>query len=181
MFPAAVQDLYSRRMAGFATSERYPTAQPATTAINTAVAARGDSVKGVIFHSDNSAQHTTKAFATACRCLGIARSTGRTGNASDNAPAESFFSTLQHEPIDRRAWATKAQARQEIPLRVHTRHNIRRLHSAITMVPPTEHEQANTPNPYNQPLHDQGGSSSPILPPHHNKRERPDPNCSAVS
>ena len=74
-------------------------AELATAAINTA---------GVIFHSDNSTPHTAKAFATAFRRLGIARSTGRTGNALDNAPAESFFSTLPHEPINRQGWAAKA-------------------------------------------------------------------------
>ena len=100
------------------------------------------------------AQYTAGAFAKACRRLGIHRSSGRTGNALDNAPAESFFSTLQHELIDQRAWATKAQARQEISLWVQTWYNHHRLHSAIGMVPPVEYEHAHTPDPYNQPLHD---------------------------
>ena len=52
-------------------------------------------IKGVIFHPDKGTQYTAGEFAKACRRLGIARSTGRTGNALDNAPAESFFSTLQ--------------------------------------------------------------------------------------
>ena len=86
--------------------------------------------------------------------LGIHRSSGRTGNALDNAPAESFFSTLQHEFIDHRAWKTKVQARQEISLWVHTRYNHQQLHSAIGMIPPIEHELNHTPDPHNQPLHD---------------------------
>ncbi len=106
MFLATVLDLWSRRMVGFATSNDYPTAELAKAAINTAVATRGGKTKGVIFHSDKGSQYTSEAFAAACRRLGIARSSGRTGNA----PAESFFSTLQHELIDRRFWATKAQA-----------------------------------------------------------------------
>ncbi|MDE0236600.1 MAG: integrase core domain-containing protein [bacterium] len=117
---------------------------------------------GVVFPSNNpvlqrlveSAQYTAGAFAAACRRLGIARSSGRTGNALDNAPAESFFSTLQHELIDRRAWATKAQARQEIAMWVHGWYNHHRLHSAIGMVPPVEYEMTHTANPHNQPLHD---------------------------
>jgi len=110
VFLATVLDLCSRRMVGFATSDDYPTAELAKAAINTAVATRGGKTKDVIFHSDKGSQCTSGAFAAACRRLGIARSSGRTGNALDNAPAESFFSTLQHELIDRRFWATKAQA-----------------------------------------------------------------------
>ena len=154
VFLATVLDLCSRRMVGFATSGCYPTAELAKAAINTAVATRGGNIKGVIFHSDKGSQYTAGAFAKACRRLGIHRSSGRTGNALDNAPAESFFSTLQHELIDRRSWATKAQARQEIAMWVHSWYNHHRLHSAIGMVPPVEYEHTHTTNPHNQPLHD---------------------------
>lgn len=154
VFLATVLDLCSRRMVGFATSDHYPTAELAKAAINTAVATRGGNIKGVIFHSDKGSQYTAGAFAKACRRLGIARSSGRTGNALDNAPAESFFSTLTHELIDRRCWATKAQARQEIALWISGWYNHHRLHSAIGMVPPVEYEHTHTPNPHNQPLHD---------------------------
>jgi len=154
VFLATVLDLCSRRMVGFATSDHYPTAELAKAAVNTAVATRGRNIKGVIFHSDKGSQYTAGAFAKACRRLGIARSSGRTGNALDNAPAESLFSTLQHELIDRRCWATKAQARQEIAMWVCGWYNHHRLHSAIGMVPPVEYELAHTPNPQNQPLHD---------------------------
>ena len=52
VFLATVEDLYSRRMVGFATSDHYRTAELANQAVNTAVAVRGGDVKGVIFHSD---------------------------------------------------------------------------------------------------------------------------------
>ena len=154
VFLATVEDLYSRRMLGFATSDDYPTAELAKQAINMAVAARGGDVKGVIFHSDKGSQYTAQAFAAACRRLGIQRSTGRTGNALDNAPAESFFSTLQHELIDRRRWTTRDQARQDIAMWISGWYNQHRLHSAIGMVPPIEYEQAHTPNPQKQTLHE---------------------------
>ena len=154
VFLATVEDLCSRRMVGFATSNHHPTAELAKAAVNTAVATRGGDVAGVIFHSDKGSQYTSEAFAKACRRLGIARSTGRTGNALDNAPAESFFSTLQHELINHRAWRTRARARQEIALWVHTWYNHQRLHSAIGMTSPIEYELAHTTNAQKQPLHD---------------------------
>ena len=46
VFLATVEDLFSRRMLGFATSDSYPTAQLATAAINMAAAARGGDVAG---------------------------------------------------------------------------------------------------------------------------------------
>jgi len=116
VFSATVLDLRSRRMVGFATSNDYPTAEPAKAATNTAVATRGGNIKGVILHPDKGSQYT----AGACRRLGTHRSPGRTGNALDNDPAESLSSTLQHEPIDQRAWAAKTQARQEISLWAQT-------------------------------------------------------------
>jgi len=49
---ASVEDLYSRRMLGYAASERYPTAELAQAALNMAAAARGGDIEGVIFHTD---------------------------------------------------------------------------------------------------------------------------------
>ena len=161
MLLATVEDLHSRRMVGSATSEHYPTAEPAKDAINTAVATRGGDVEGVISHSDKGPQHTSKAFAAACTRLGINRSTGRTGNALNNAPAESFFPTHTHEPINRRAWATKTSARQEISPWVHTWHNQQRLHSTIGTVPRQHTNKPTPPNHKPNPPRLEGKLSTP--------------------
>ena len=58
MFLATVEDLYSRRMLGFAQSDDHPTAELAAAAINMAVAARGGDVTGVIFHTDKGSQYS---------------------------------------------------------------------------------------------------------------------------
>ena len=89
-------------MLGFPTSNDYPTAELAKQAINMAVATRGGDVAEMIFHPDKGTQVRPGPFPAACRRLCIQRLTGRTGNALDNTPAASFFSTLQHELIDRR-------------------------------------------------------------------------------
>ncbi len=140
---AAVMDLYSRRIVGFATSNSHPTAALAQAAIEMAVANRGGDVAGVIFHTDNRTQYTAGDFARACENLGITRSTGRVGCALDNAPAESFFSTLTHELIHRRAWHTRRQARRDIARWITDWYNTRRLHSTLDMTSPTDYEQAN--------------------------------------
>ena len=53
VFLATVEDLFSRRMLGFAQSDRHPTAELATAAVNMAAAVRGGTVAGVIFHPLN--------------------------------------------------------------------------------------------------------------------------------
>ena len=66
VFLATVEDLFSRRLLGFALSDCHPTAELAQAAINMAVAARGGDVAGVIFHTDKGAQYTSGAFVSAC-------------------------------------------------------------------------------------------------------------------
>ncbi|WP_420609180.1 IS3 family transposase [Candidatus Poriferisodalis sp.] len=140
---ATVMDLFSRRVVGFATSNSYPTAQLAQAAVDMAVATRGGDVTGVIFHTDKGTQYTAGDFARACDRLGITRSTGRVGCALDNAAAESFFSTLTHELIHKRHWATRRQARRDIARWITDWYNTRRLHSTLDMTSPTDYEQAN--------------------------------------
>ena len=73
-----------------------------------------------------SAQYTSDAFAAACAKLKITQSMGRVGCALDNAAAESFFSTLQHELISRRRWHTRDQARRDIAVWIDTWYNRKR-------------------------------------------------------
>ena len=133
VLPATFEDLYSRRMFGFAASNEYPTAELAKD--DTAAATRGG-VEGAISHSQSLLATHQRHSPKPAGGLGIAWSTTRTGNALDDAPAESFLSTLQHELINRRAWRTEARARQEIALWVHGCCNLRCLHSAIAMTSP---------------------------------------------
>lgn len=53
---SSCEDLFSRRMLGFALSDDYPDAELAKAAINMAVATRGGVVEGVIFHTDKGTQ-----------------------------------------------------------------------------------------------------------------------------
>ena len=105
-----------------------------------AAATRDGHVAGVVFHTDKGSQYTSAAFAAACARHGVTQSMGRAGCAVDNAAAESFFSTLQHELISRCRWQTRDQARADIAAWIDTWYNTRRLHSANNMTSPTEHE-----------------------------------------
>lgn len=82
LYLADVEDLFSRRIVGFAMSER-PDAELAKAALQTAVVLRGGSVKNVIFHSDRGSTYTADLFTHACEFHEIRQSMGRTGSCLD--------------------------------------------------------------------------------------------------
>jgi len=101
LYLAAVGDVFSRRQLGFAMSERHD-AELAVASLRMAAAVRGGNVRGVIFHTDQGSEYTAELFKNACARLGVRQSMGRVASVLDNAAAESFFSTLEHELLSRR-------------------------------------------------------------------------------
>ncbi len=134
-------DLFSRRLLGYATS-CHPDAELAGETIKMAVAARRgkDQVAGVIFHSDRGSTYTATSFTTLCTKLDIRQSMGRVGSCFDNAAAESFFSTLEHEVLSRHQFKTREEAQQTIVKWVVDFYNRRRRHSSCGMQSPIDYE-----------------------------------------
>lgn len=134
-------DLFSRRLLGHATSDR-PDAELAGQTVAMAVAARGGKqrVAGVVFHSDRGSTYTANAFTSLCGRLGIVQSMGRTGSCFDNAAAESFFSTLEHEVLSRHHFKTRQEAQRTIAKWVVDFYNSRRRHSSCGMQSPIDYE-----------------------------------------
>lgn len=137
---ATVLDLCSRRIPGFAIGEHHD-AELAAAAVKMAAAVRGGDVTGVIFHSDRGSEYTAGLYRAVCEALGITQSMGRVGSALDNAAAESFFSTLEHEVLSRRHFTTKAQARREVANWIDGFYNRARRHSRCEMRSPAAYEQ----------------------------------------
>src|SRR4051794_39676169 len=139
LYLATVLDLGSRRLPGFALSEHHDSAV-AKAALCMAAAVRGGDVAGVVFHSDKGGEYVGDLFARACDGLGVTQSMGRVGSALDNAAAESWNSTLEHELLSRRHFPTTDQARREVA-RFIDANNHRRRHSSCEMLPPVAYEQ----------------------------------------
>jgi putative transposase len=142
LYLADIEDLFSRRIVGFAIGE-HPDAELAKAAIQTAVAIRGGSVVGVIFHSDRGSTYTADVFTEACRHHKVRQSMGRTGSCLDNAAAESFFSTLEHELLCRITFQTKEEARRRVAAWIDN-YNRRRRHSICGMKSPIDYEAVAT-------------------------------------
>jgi transposase InsO family protein len=139
LYLATVLDLGSRRLAGFAMSEHHDSAL-ARAALCMAAAVRGGDVTGVIFHTDKGGEYIGDLFARACKSLEVIQSMGRVGSALDNAAAESFNSTLEHELLSRKQFETKDHARREVARFIDT-YNHRRRHSSCDMLSPVAYEQ----------------------------------------
>lgn len=138
LYLATVLDLGSRRLPGFALGEHHDSPL-AKAALCMAAAVRGGDVAGVIFHTDKGGEYVGDLFVRACKGLEVTQSMGRVGSALDNAAAESFNSTLEHELLSRKHFATKDQARREVARFIDT-YNHRRRHSSCEMLAPVAYE-----------------------------------------
>jgi putative transposase len=95
----------------------------------------------IIHHSDQGSQYTALAFGNRCREAGVRPSMGSVGDAYDNAMAESFFATLECEPLDRRRFASQAQARMAVFTFIEGFYNPVRRHSALGYRSPIRYEK----------------------------------------
>jgi len=143
LYLATVLDLFSRKLLACPTSE-HPNAELACDAIKIASAVRGGraAIDGVVFHSDRGSTYTASSFTLLCKDkLGVRQSMGRVGSCFDNAAAESFFSTLEHEVLSRHHFTTKAQARTVVLAWCHEFYNTKRRHSSAALMSPDDYEK----------------------------------------
>lgn len=140
LYLASVEDLFSRRLLGYAMSEHHDVALTVAS-LQMAVATRGGDVDGVIFHSDRGSEYIAVRYQAECRKHGVVQSMGQVGCALDNAPAESFNSTLKVEFVYRHHFRTRAEARLRIATWIADFYNVRRRHSANDGLPPVTFER----------------------------------------
>ena len=139
LYLAAVMDLFSRRVVGWAMAEHTRTAL-VQEALEMALLQRAPA-PGLLHHSDQGSQYTSEAYQQLLQARHCEVSMSRVGNCFDNAPIESFFRTLKAE-CARQQFATRAQARTAIFEYIEVWYNRRRLHSALAYLSPAEFESA---------------------------------------
>jgi len=138
LYLVAVQDLYSRRIVGWAMAD-HMRAELVVDALQMALARRRPA-PGLIWHSDQGSQFVSLAFGQQARAAGIAQSMGSRGDCYDNAVAESFFATIKKELIHRRSWPTRAELSTEVFDYIETFYNRQRRHSTLGQLSPVEFE-----------------------------------------
>jgi len=143
LYLASVMDIYSRKIVGWS-MDNHIRAELVVDALTMAVAARSPDC-GLIHHSDRGSQYTALIFNQRCEQAGIQVSMGSKGDCYDNAVAESFFSSLKKDLINRQSWPTRADARAAIFDYIEVFYNRKRRHSALGMLSPQEFEMINQP------------------------------------
>lgn len=140
LYLAAVEDLYTRKIVGWSTSNRL-TRELVTRALEMAIGRQLPDT-GLLAHSDRGSQYASDDYQRMLRCHGIRCSMSRKGNCWDNAPMESFFATLKKELIHLEQYETREAARQSIFEYIEIFYNRVRRHSALGYKSPAEFEQA---------------------------------------
>jgi putative transposase len=138
LYLAAVMDLYSRKIVGWATADHLRADLPLT-ALRMAISAQRPGA-GLIHHSDRGVQYASVDYRKLMQSADIKASMSRKGNCYDNAPMESFFHTLKTELVHHRHYATQAEAARDLFAYVEAFYNRTRRHSAIGFISPIEME-----------------------------------------
>jgi transposase InsO family protein len=138
LYLAAVMDLYSRKIVGWAMAPSLP-AELVCTALQRAIAQRRPP-KGLIVHSDRGSQYASELHRALLRRHGLQASMSRKGNCWDNAVMERFFLSLKRERVWQQDYAHFAEALHDITHYIVGFYNSARLHSTLGYLPPNVFE-----------------------------------------
>jgi transposase InsO family protein len=143
LYLAAVVDIYSRRVVGWAMDKHMETSL-VESALSMA-AARRRPCSGILHHTDRGSQYASHDYQQLLSAHHMEVSMSRKGDCYDNALMESFFSTLKAECATG-VYASRSEARQSIFEYIEVWYNRKRRHSAIGYVSPEAFERAHQSN-----------------------------------
>jgi putative transposase len=139
LYLAAVLDLYSRKVVGWAMAPNMP-ASLVCTALQIAIAQR-QPAPGLIVHSDRASQYASAGYQALVRRHGLVCSMSRKGNCWDNAVMERFFLNLKMERVWRGDYANAAEATRDVTDYIVGFYNSTGLHSTLGYRPPSVFER----------------------------------------
>lgn len=138
LYLGTTMDLFSKMIVGWAMDDTMDASLTAR-AFDMAIQRRCPD-PGLLHHSDRGSQYTATMFRVRLEKQAIIESNSRTADCWDNAPMESFFSTLTFELLDDAHFTTRSQAKQEVFNYIETYYNRERMHSALGYRSPAEFE-----------------------------------------
>jgi len=135
---AAILDACSRRCVGWELS-RFIDTELTLAALERALWSRRPK-PGLIHHSDQGVQYASHDYVTRLESAGVEMSMAAKGNPYENAKAERFFRTLKTEEVYLQEYRTFEEAQANIGHFIDDVYNVKRLHSALGYLPPSEFE-----------------------------------------
>lgn len=139
VYVVAILDLFARRIVGWRAGATADAAM-CIRAFEDAVRVRTPA-PGLLFHSDRGCQYTSVPFQESVRRAGATSSMSRKGNCWDNAPMESFWSSMKTE-MESSVPRTLVEARRRVFDYIEAFYNPRRRHSTLGQVSPNQFEEA---------------------------------------
>lgn len=106
-YNCSIIDLHDRSIVASVNGE-YITTELAIKTLKTAITHHKPK-KGLIIHTDQGSQFTSKGFIDFCASKFMQQSMSRAGCPYDNAPIERYFNTLKHELIKLFSYRTEKQ------------------------------------------------------------------------
>jgi putative transposase len=137
LFLAAVLDLYSRLIIGWALSavnDRHLTLNALDQALR-----RRHPEAGLLHHSDQGSTYASEDYRKTLAAHGVTCSMSRRGDCFDNAAMESWFSTLKFELGER--FDTLTDAKHQLFEYIEVFYNQKRRHSSLGYATPAELER----------------------------------------
>lgn len=139
LYLATIMDLFSRRIIGWAMSERM-TKDLVILSLKRAMRTQPPQLN-LIHHSDRGSQYASKEYQQILRENGIITSMSRKGNCYDNACIESFHSVIKKELIFHEKYKTREQAKKSIIEYIVSFYNYKRIHSYTNYMSPIAYEK----------------------------------------
>lgn len=140
MYLATIIDVFSRRIVGWA-MRPYLSQALAIEALRRAIELRAPA-PGLIHHTDRGCQYASKGYRKVLNLAEVKQSMSRAGNCLDNAMAESFFSTLEHELLMDNDFKSRNGALWAVSEYIENFYNRERMHSALDYESPVEYEMS---------------------------------------
>ena len=144
VYLAAVVDLFSRKVVGWAMSDSLATPL-VSTALRRAIESRRPNPGELLHHSDRGSQYASDDYRKTLKALGVECSMSRRGDCYDNAVAERFFWSLKHEWTKHETYADLDSARLSVFKYIDVFYNRQRLHQALGYQTPEEFEADHAP------------------------------------
>ena len=140
LYLAVVLDLYARKVVGW--SMKATLGRELALDVLLMAVWRRKPQQRVLVHSDQGSQYGSDDFKRFCAAHNLEPSMSRRGNCWDNAVAESFFSSLKKERIQKRIYKTRDLARADVFDYIEAFYNRTRRHSHLGGVSPEAFERA---------------------------------------